>query len=112
MSSPGGRSKGGCGGLRNPGSARVDRNADGDATDALLERRWFASIAAVRAMQAECELLRAVMELAEDAWRRARSQMLQLEALRDALGEDLADREAQQHQTADIQGARAVSSAA
>jgi len=90
----------------------VDRNADGDATDALLERRWFASITAVRAMQAECELLREVMELAEDAWRRARSQMLRLEALRDALGDDLAHREAQQQQSADIQGARAVSSAA
>ncbi len=90
----------------------TNRDADGDAAAALLERRWFASITAARAMQAECDLLREVMEFAEDAWRRARSQLVRLEALRDALGEDLADHEAQQHQSAKTQGERAVSSAA
>jgi len=91
--------------------ARAD-DADGDASAALLERRWFASITAVRAMQAECELLREVMQLAEDAWRCARGQLVRLEALRDALGEELADREAQQHQPDNTRGERAVSSAA
>jgi hypothetical protein len=67
-----------------------DRNADGDAAANLLERRWFSSIAAVRAMQAECEVLREVMELAETAWRRARTQLAELECLRDALGDELA----------------------
>ncbi|MGO9513694.1 MAG: hypothetical protein ACLP2F_08645 [Steroidobacteraceae bacterium] len=72
----------------------IDRDPDGDATAALLERRWFASITAVRSMQAECEVLREVMELAEDAWRRACSRLLSFEELSDALGEELAQRDA------------------
>lgn len=68
-----------------------DRHADGDAAAGLLERRWFASIAAARIMQAECEVLREVVALAEDSWRRALSQLARLEAMRDALGEELAD---------------------
>ena len=53
----------------------IDRSADRDAAANLLERRWFSSIAAVRAMQAECEVLREVMELAEASWRRALTQL-------------------------------------
>ncbi len=71
----------------------IDRNADGDVAALLLERRWFASVAAVQAMQAECAVLREVMALAEDSWRRACSQLARLEAMRDALGEELADRD-------------------
>jgi len=69
----------------------IDRKADGDPAASLLERRWFASAAAVRAMQAECEVLREVVALAEDSWRRACSQLARLEAMSDALGEELAD---------------------
>lgn len=68
----------------------VDRYTDRDTAVNLLERRWFSSIAAVRAAQAECEVLREVMDLAENAWRRARTQLAEIEALRDALGEQLA----------------------
>ncbi len=89
----------------------IDRNADGDATAALLERRWFASIAAVRTLQAECDILREVMEQAEAAWRRARTELARLGALRDALGEELAYCEERQ-EAAPIQIERAVSSAA
>jgi isoaspartyl peptidase/L-asparaginase-like protein (Ntn-hydrolase superfamily) len=74
----------------------IDRKADGDAAASLMERHWFASIAAVRTMQAECEVLREVMELTEGAWRRARSQLARLEAMRDALGEELMESERQQ----------------
>ena len=74
--------------------AMIDRNADGDAAAILLERRWFAFIAAARAMQAECEVLREVVMLAEDSWRRACRQLARLEALRDALGEELTDAQA------------------
>lgn len=74
----------------------IDRNADGDAAAGLLERRWFASITAVRTMRAECEVLREVMEMAESSWRRARSELVRLEALRDALGEELANRDGQE----------------
>jgi hypothetical protein len=66
-----------------------------DARAALIERRWFASIAAVRATREECEVLRQVMETAEDAWRRARTELARLESLRDALGEALAERESE-----------------
>jgi hypothetical protein len=64
--------------------------SDRDAAANLLERRWFSSISAVRAAQAECEVLREVMELAESAWRRARTQLVELENLRDALDDELA----------------------
>ncbi|MGC1389217.1 MAG: hypothetical protein WA807_14490 [Steroidobacteraceae bacterium] len=71
----------------------TDRNADGDAAARLLERRWFATIAAARAMHAECEALREIAVLAADSWRRARDQLARLEALRDALCEELVDAE-------------------
>ncbi|HEY2679127.1 MAG TPA: hypothetical protein VGI65_19320 [Steroidobacteraceae bacterium] len=67
----------------------IDRYIDRDGAANLLERRWFSSIAAVRAAQAECEVLREVVELAEKAWRRARTQLAEIETLRDALGDQL-----------------------
>jgi len=79
----------------------IDRSADGDTAEILLERRWFASIAAARAMQAECEVLREVVTLAEDSWRRACRQLERLEAMRDALGEELADSEGR-HRPEDV----------
>ncbi len=90
----------------------IDRNADGDAAALLLERRWFASVAAVRAMQAECEVLREVVELAEDSWRRSRSELARLEALRDALGEELAQIDASQQEPMSLRRRRAHCSAA
>jgi hypothetical protein len=71
----------------------IDRYADRDAATNLLERRWFSSISAVRVAEAECEVLREVMELADAAWRRARTQLAELEHLRDALGNELAARD-------------------
>jgi len=90
----------------------MDRSADGDVAANLLERRWFASITAARAMQAECELLREVMELAEDSWRQARRRLVRLEALRDALEEQLADYEGPRQDSARTEIRRVVSSAA
>jgi hypothetical protein len=90
----------------------IDRDAEGDAAASLLERRWFASITAVRAMQAECEVLREGMEMAEEAWRRARSRLARLEAVRDALGEELAERDGQLHDPKPIVADRPVSSTA
>ena len=68
----------------------TNRCAERDSAANILERRWFSSIAAVRAARSECEVLREVVELAEDAWRRARAHLTELEILRDALGEELA----------------------
>ena len=67
----------------------IDHFENPDAAANLIERRWFSSISAVRAAQAECEVLREVMLLAESAWRRARAQLAELENLRDALGDQL-----------------------
>jgi hypothetical protein len=69
---------------------------DNDAAQALIERRWFAAITAVRTLQAECDVLREAMERAEGAWRHAHSRLVRLEALRDALGEELAERDGRQ----------------
>jgi len=68
----------------------IDGYTDPDAAANLLERRWFSSITAVRVAEAECEVLREVLELAESSWRRARTQLAELECLRDALGDELA----------------------
>lgn len=87
-------------------------NVDNEAAAALIERRWFATITAVRELQAECEVLREVMEMAENAWRRARSQLARLETLRDALGEELAERDALYEQLTRASDDRAISSAA
>ena len=60
-----------------------------DAAAAATERRWFASMRAVRAMQTECETLRELLDMVEGAWRCARAELVRLEALRDALGDEL-----------------------
>jgi hypothetical protein len=65
-------------------------NAEGDAAADLLERRWFASMAAARAKQAECEALREVMTTAKASWSDSRAELLRIEALRDALADAVA----------------------
>jgi hypothetical protein len=74
----------------------INRYVEGEPAAELLERRWFAALRAARSVQSECEVLLGVMELAEDAWRRARARLLELETLRDALGEQLSSMEGQQ----------------
>lgn len=73
----------------------IDHFENPDAAGNLLERRWFSSINAVRAAQAECEVLHEVMVLADLAWRRARAQLAELDNLRDALGDQLTYGEAE-----------------
>jgi hypothetical protein len=70
--------------------ATTDYFADEEPAAQIWERRWFAASAAVKSVQAECEVLLAVIQLAVDEWRRSCAQLAQLEALRDALGERLA----------------------
>lgn len=65
-------------------------SADGDAAAALLERRWFAAFKAASTVRAECEALLEAMAMTETAWNHARTRLAELEALRDALGEELA----------------------
>jgi hypothetical protein len=61
----------------------------GDAAANLLERRWFAAFKAASGVRAECETLLESMALTQVAWSRARARLVELEALRDALGEEL-----------------------
>jgi hypothetical protein len=89
----------------------IDRYADGEPAAELLERRWFAALRAAKGVQAECDVLMGVMELAEVAWRRARARLAELETLRDALGEQLTWVDAQQRSDAQA-GQSAVMSAA
>jgi hypothetical protein len=67
---------------------------DDDLADGLMERRWFAIDRAAGRLQSECNTLAAVLELVEDAWRGARSRLVELEAIRDALGREMARRHA------------------
>jgi hypothetical protein len=79
-----------------------DRAAD------LLERRWFAADRAAAEMQAECGALAQVREMADNAWRNARSRLLHLEALRDALGEELSAVDEREPQHAPMARERSV----
>jgi hypothetical protein len=62
---------------------------DMDAAANLLERRWFAAFKAASGARAECDAQHEAMALAEAAWRAARLRLSGLEALRDALGDEL-----------------------
>jgi hypothetical protein len=64
--------------------------ADGDGAADRLERRWFAAFRAASAARGECEALLGEMERLESAWHHARTRLLELEAVRDLLGEELA----------------------
>jgi hypothetical protein len=66
------------------------RDVHGESAAELLERRWFAASGAAKSLKAECDVLLGVLQLSEDAWRRACAQLAEIEALRDALGDQLA----------------------
>jgi len=65
---------------------------DDDTADYLMERRWFAIDRAAARLENECATLAAVLKMAEDAWRGARSRLVELEAIRDALGQEMVRR--------------------
>jgi hypothetical protein len=64
--------------------------AEDDGAADRLERRWFAAFKAASAARGECEALLGEMERVERAWHHARIRLLDLEAARDLLGEELA----------------------
>ena len=78
----------------------VNRYMDGDAAANLLERRWFAAFKAASGVRAECETLLESMALTQVAWSRARARLAELEAMRDALGEELEAMDEREEQTA------------
>jgi hypothetical protein len=66
----------------------INRYVDDAAVD-LLQRRWFAAFKAASLVRAECEVLLEAVALTQDSWRQARIRLAEMEALRDALGEEL-----------------------
>jgi hypothetical protein len=78
----------------------LKRYMDGDAAANLLERRWFAAFKAASGVRAECETLLESMALTQVAWSRARARLAELEAMRDALGEELEAMDEREEQTA------------
>jgi chromosome segregation ATPase len=62
---------------------------DDDAVANLIERHWFAASSAVSGLRDECDLLREVTTSAAAAWRQARAELRELEALRDTLDRQL-----------------------
>jgi len=76
-----------------------NRYMDGDAAANLLERRWFAAFKAASGVRAECETLLESMALTQVAWSRARARLVELEAMRDALGEELEAMDEREEQT-------------
>jgi hypothetical protein len=62
-----------------------------DSESDLLERRWFAAARAAAEIQSECDALARALDLTRAALRDARARCSHLEALRDALGGELAD---------------------
>jgi hypothetical protein len=66
-------------------------NAENDAAANMLERRWFASMSAARAKQAECERLLEVMAMVKASWQDSRVELGKLEALRDSLADAVAE---------------------
>jgi hypothetical protein len=67
----------------------LDFEHDGQESAELLQRRWFAAVKAVRALQAECALLFEASLLADAAWRRSRDQLADLESITAALEREL-----------------------
>jgi len=61
-----------------------------DSESNLLERRWFAADRAAAEIQSECDALARALDLTHTALRDARARFSHLEALRDALGDELA----------------------
>jgi hypothetical protein len=61
-----------------------------DSESDLLERRWFAADRAAAEVQSLCDALAGALDLTHAALRDARARCSHLEALRDALGDELA----------------------
>ncbi len=83
-----------------------------DPAAETLERQWFAASSAASTLKAECDVLLGVLEFSGDAWRRACAQLVQLEAIRDALEVQLAIVDALQSRAGKTVSTHAVMSAA
>lgn len=85
-----------------------NRYMDNDAAADLLQRRWFAAFEAASAVRTECEALLESMARTEAAWSRSRVRLGALEALRDALGEELESLDERGEPAVSAQGRSAI----
>ena len=69
----------------------IDCHDVDDAARNLQERRWFALSARIDTLRDQCEVQRQVRALAESALQDLCAQLADFEALRDSLGERLAE---------------------
>jgi hypothetical protein len=83
-----------------------------DSAAESLERQWFAASSAANALKSECDILLGVLEITGDSWRRACAQLVQLEAIRDALEGQLATIDASPSRARETVTTYAVMSAA
>lgn len=67
----------------------INRYSEGEPAATILERRWFAAFKAASGVRAECEALLESLAITQNEWSSARARLSELEALRDALGEEL-----------------------
>ncbi len=82
-----------------------------DGPGDLLERRWFAAQNACTTQRHECDHTRQSLEAAELAWRRSHARLRQLEALRDELGQQLAEADFECERTTAARVRRALTAA-
>ncbi len=96
--------------VRNRGEI-FDGDLDAEPAVQLLQRRWFAVLAATRSVQAECDLLFEALMLADAAWRRADAQRTGFVALRDALELEMCAMEGARAERRDFERLTAISAA-
>jgi hypothetical protein len=65
----------------------ADLDAEPEAE--LVQRRWFAAMLATRRLETECRQLLNALRQADQAWRRACTELAEFETLTDALEEQL-----------------------
>ncbi len=62
---------------------------DAEPETELLQRQWFAALTATRRLETECRQLLNALRHADQAWRRACSELAEFESLADALEEQM-----------------------
>jgi hypothetical protein len=70
-------------------NTNLGADLDAEPENELLQRRWFAALTATRRLEAECRQMLIALRYADEAWRRACTELAEYEALADALEKQL-----------------------
>jgi hypothetical protein len=89
----------------------VGAGLDDEPEAELLQRRWFAALLATRRLETECRQLLSALRHADQAWRRACTELVAFEALTDALEEQLTCRDESPVRPPELVSFQAVSAA-